>query len=271
MAYSAVPAVVTGQTYLASDYNTYIKDNLAALWQYTTAGDIVYATSSSTLARLGVGSNGKVLTVTSGLPAWETPATQLTLADVYPVGCIYTTTISTDPATVFGFGTWAAIGDGRVLVGNGTSDAAYTAGATGGESTHVLTEAELAAHTHLQNAHNHTQDAHTHLQNSHNHTQDAHNHTQNAHTHSVANQTETNFKEGTGATNVIPNNVAGNTGATTATNNAATATNQAATAVNQNATATNQAATAINQNAGSGTAHNNMPPYLVVYFWTRTA
>jgi microcystin-dependent protein len=270
MAYSAVPAVVTGQTYLASDYNTYIKDNLAALWQYTTAGDIVYATSSSTLSRLGVGANGKVLTVTAGLPAWETPATQLTLADVYPIGCIYTSTVSTDPATVFGFGTWAAIGDGRVLVGNGTSDALYNAGATGGESTHVLTEAELAAHTHTQNSHNHTQDAHTHTQNSHNHTQDAHNHTQNAHSHTVANQATTTFKEGTSA-DTIPNNIDGNTGSTTATNNAATATNQATTAVNQNATATNQAATAINQNAGSGTAHNNMPPYLVVYFWTRTA
>lgn len=40
----------------------------------TTAGDLLYATGASTLARLGVGSNGQVLTVSSGLPIWATPS-----------------------------------------------------------------------------------------------------------------------------------------------------------------------------------------------------
>ena len=35
-------------------------------------GDIVYATSSSQLSRLGIGSTGAVLTVTGGIPAWDT-------------------------------------------------------------------------------------------------------------------------------------------------------------------------------------------------------
>ena len=38
----------------------------------TTAGDIIYRANSSSLARLGIGSTGQVLTVASGLPAWST-------------------------------------------------------------------------------------------------------------------------------------------------------------------------------------------------------
>jgi hypothetical protein len=44
----------------------------------TTAGDTLYATAASTITRLGIGSNGQVLTVASGLPSWSTPATVIT-------------------------------------------------------------------------------------------------------------------------------------------------------------------------------------------------
>jgi len=218
MAYTSVPSVVTGQTYLASDYNTYVKDNMTALWPYTTAGDLAYATGSNALTRLGLGSNSQVLTVDSGVPKWKTPSSGISLADVYPVGCIYTTTVATNPATVFGFGTWVATGEGRVLVGNGSSDAAYAAGATGGESNHTLTSTEMPSHTHTNTAHTHTF-ASWHVP----------------------------LGPDDGSYGFINIPAAG--GATYTTNSKSITI----------------------ANTGSNGAHNNMPPYLVVYFWKRTA
>ena len=40
----------------------------------TTTGDTLYASAGNTLARLGIGSTGQVLTVASGIPSWSTPA-----------------------------------------------------------------------------------------------------------------------------------------------------------------------------------------------------
>lgn len=76
-----------------------------------------------------------------------------TLSDVlkltYPIGCIYTSTVSTNPATVFGFGTWSAFGAGKVLVGLDSGDTDFdTAEETGGAKTHTLTTTEIPAHNH---------------------------------------------------------------------------------------------------------------------------
>ncbi|TXH52026.1 MAG: hypothetical protein E6Q97_16945 [Desulfurellales bacterium] len=40
-----------------------------------SAGDLLYATGASTLARLGIGTTGQYLGVSSGLPAWRSPVT----------------------------------------------------------------------------------------------------------------------------------------------------------------------------------------------------
>jgi len=62
---------------------------------------------------------------------------------IYPVGAIYISTVATSPAILFG-GTWTSIGQGKTLIGTGTNDGTtYTAGSTGGEKTHTLTESEL--------------------------------------------------------------------------------------------------------------------------------
>jgi microcystin-dependent protein len=69
---------------------------------------------------------------------------------VYPVGSIYiNASVSTNPATLLGFGTWAAFGSGRVLVGVDVGQTEFDSlGETGGEKTHTLTEPEIPAHTH---------------------------------------------------------------------------------------------------------------------------
>ena len=49
-------------------------DGKTAKSTLTTTGDIYYASSANTPARLGIGSTGNVLTVSGGIPAWAAPA-----------------------------------------------------------------------------------------------------------------------------------------------------------------------------------------------------
>lgn len=76
---------------------------------------------------------------------------------IYPIGSIYTNAaVSTNPATLLGFGTWTAFASGRVLVGVDTGQTEFdTLGETGGAKTHTLTSGEMPSHTHTQNSHNH--------------------------------------------------------------------------------------------------------------------
>lgn len=68
---------------------------------------------------------------------------------VYPVGSIYLSTSSANPATFLGVGTWAAWGTGRVPVAIDTTQTEFnTVEKTGGEKTHTLTAAEMPAHSH---------------------------------------------------------------------------------------------------------------------------
>ena len=74
---------------------------------------------------------------------------------LYPVGTIYSNiSVSTNPATLFGFGTWTAIA-GRVVVGLDSGDAAFdTVGETGGSK-----DAIVVSHTHTATV---TDPGHTH-------------------------------------------------------------------------------------------------------------
>lgn len=71
------------------------------------------------------------------------------LKKVYPVGCIYFSTNSTNPGTSLGFGTWSAFGAGRVPVGFDSGQTEFdTDEETGGAKTHTLTTSEIPSHAH---------------------------------------------------------------------------------------------------------------------------
>lgn len=83
------------------------------------------------------------------------PSTSTVLADwaailnlVYPIGFVITLGVSTNPATLFGIGTWTAIA-GKVIVGIDAGQTEFDAlDETGGEKTHTLTIPEIPSHTH---------------------------------------------------------------------------------------------------------------------------
>jgi len=124
----------------------------------------------------------------------------------YPVGSIYTSISSTNPATLLGVGTWAAFGAGRTLVGLDASQTEFdTVEETGGSKTHTLTEAEMPSHTH---------------------------------TYKYSDQDQVELI-GSTITDISEVDEGGSTRTTNST--------------------------------GGGSAHNNLQPYITVYFWKRTA
>ena len=70
---------------------------------------------------------------------------QAAIALLYPVGSVYTNaSVSTNPATLLGFGTWTAFGAGRVMVGFDSGNALFdSAEETGGSANAIV-----VSHTH---------------------------------------------------------------------------------------------------------------------------
>ena len=129
---------------------------------------------------------------------------------IYPVGSIYMSANNVSPQTFLG-GSWERI-QGRFLLAASSS---YTAGSTGGEATHTLTESEIAAHVHddiLAGGQR-------------------------------LSRGNGSYESSTGSSGYGPWWGGGFSAAYYAKTSA----------------------------AGGGQAHNNMPPYLAVYMWKRTA
>lgn len=159
-----------------------------------------------------------------------------TMKKIYPVGSIYMSTVSTNPATLFGFGTWEAMPAGRVLLAQGKSSwgTTYNAGSTGGEATHQLTVGEMPSHTHT---------ASTNTTGNHHH--------------------GTVWTDGTYSVWGLYNSSTNHRGMGAGNDND--------NALPNTSTDGNHSHTVTINNAGSNTAHNNIQPYYSCYMWHRTA
>ena len=127
-------------------------DNFTVGGAFTCTGAAVF---SSTVA---LGSTATATTQSAGDNSTKVATTAYvgnSVSLAYPVGSIYiNASVSTNPATLFGFGTWAAFGAGRVMVGLNAGDSSFdTLEETGGSK-----DAIVVSHTHsvTDPGHNHT-------------------------------------------------------------------------------------------------------------------
>jgi len=128
-------------------------------------------------------------------------------------------------------GTWSQL-QNRFLLGAGSS---YTAGNTGGASTVTLTTSQIPSHTHTFTGSSATTSS-------------------DSHTHTVPNTKGDNSGSGNKCESWASASASGRTVTTSSDSHTHTLT-----------------AKGTNSSTGGGGSHNNMPPYLVVYMWKRTA
>ena len=188
----------------------------------------------------------------SGIPLWNgEPLLNL----VYPVGSIYWSSNDTDPGTLFG-GTWQQIKD-RFVLAAGDS---YSVNATGGEKAHTLAKEEMPSHDH---------------------------------SFTPSGSVSSSFSGNTGTVNVsggnhrhyipTPRDNGDESTFSMSTNNKPYLLNNSYTDYSGNlsmsgsftpsgsVSSTFTGTSGTTGSRGSGTAHNNMPPYIVKYCWERIA
>ena len=118
-------------------------DNFVVGGAFTCSGAAVFSSTVS------LGSTATATTQSAGDNSTKVATTayvaNAAASLAYPVGSIYiNASVSTNPATLLGFGTWTAFGAGRVMVGFNASDSLFdTVEETGGSK-----DAIVVSHTH---------------------------------------------------------------------------------------------------------------------------
>lgn len=159
----------------------------------------------------------------------------LILETTHPIGSLEINTSGINPSEYLGGG-WESFGSGRTLVGVDSSDSDFnTAEETGGEKTHTLTTNEIPAHTHGSKS---------------------------------LVGTWANWGEGSGMVSSSANGykVTGIVSAVGDNNQYGWGTS---TGRDQDNTSLKIDATHEHNSVGGGQTHNNLQPYITVYFWKR--
>ena len=159
----------------------------------------------------------------------------LILETTHPVGSLEINTSGINPSEYLG-GEWESFGSGRTLVGVDSSDSDFdTVEETGGEKTHTLTTNEIPAHTHGSKS---------------------------------LVGTWANWGEGSGMVSSTANGykVTGIVSAVGDNNQYGWGTSTGRDGDN---TSLKIDATHEHNSVGGGQAHNNLQPYITVYFWKR--
>jgi len=241
----------TGLTGTASSLN--IGGNAATATSATTATTATTAaTVSTTVASGAVGTTQA--TATSNTTIATTAFVHAVKQLLYPIGSIYASTISTNPAnaSMLGFGTWVQYSAGRMLVGDGG-----TFSGTGGSADATLVTHNHGGLTGTQSAdHTHNFSGNTGVENQ------GHIH-QNAATGGSGvvgpyGGPAPDLEEGAGQPNVSY----GDMGIPNTTHIHAFSGTTSGTSANHQHGITTE---------GSSATNANMPPYQVIYYWNRTA
>ena len=246
------------------------------IWNNTSYTITIYNSTvigNTTAAGTGVaiGAGNKVIVWSDGTNFYEVQAQNLTgtlaIANggtgvttltalgtlFYPVGSIYSSVVATNPGTLLGFGTWSQFGAGRMMMGAGGS---YAAGSTGGSANAIT-----VSHTHTASSGTQSAD---------------HTHTFSGTTGGMsANQTHThNYVTGRGEQTTYSGYAANaefSIPFQTLTTASADLSHTHSFSGTTSGVSANHTHAITVDSAGSSGTDANLPPYIVVYMWQRTA